>query len=295
METYYFQHKFTMNEMVIQPVHIRVEQLRLLIPSHRHSHTSYEIHYTAKGRGSVKVEGQSFLVQENTLYVTGPDISHEQVSDPDDPIIEFCLYLNCKKMKNARAGNSVIQTFLDTKFWIGQDEEQVFEEMKKLILEYREKSYAYEEMGETILRRIILLMVKSYQKDIPLIFKGKKKVQASNAEHYPLVEDAFFYDYKTLCLSELSELLHLSERQTQRFLKEHYGKTFSQKLLEARMSAALPMLLNTDFTIEKIAEEVGYSTGEHFSTAFRRFYHKPPSIYRKTYHREEKRILPEMY
>ena len=54
----------------------------------------------------------------------------------------------------------------------------------------------------------------------------------------PIIEDAFFYRYQTLTLTELAGLLNLSVRQTQRLLVSNFGKTFSQKLTDARMAAA---------------------------------------------------------
>jgi mannose-6-phosphate isomerase-like protein (cupin superfamily) len=95
MESYDLTQNFKIGCLFVSPVHIRVEQLRPVIPAHRHSHTSYEIHYTAQGSGSVTVEGVQYPVNANTLYVTGPDIEHRQISSVSDPVIEYCLYLNC--------------------------------------------------------------------------------------------------------------------------------------------------------------------------------------------------------
>lgn len=283
METYYFKQEFQIGDMLIQPVYLRLEQLHPVIAAHRHSHTSYEIHYAAQGTGRLYTDTGMYPIRKDTLFITGPDVSHEQHSDTEDPILEYCLYLNCKKTGKKKDTSSLTHTFLDTKFWIGTDSEHVFEAMQELAAEKRKHTLGKHEMAEAILRRIIILLARTYQEK-SLMEKDEMQIRAlSDAESYPLVEDAFFYNHKTLCLSDLAEILHLSERQTQRFLQEHYGMTFTQKLTAARMSKAIYQLTNTNDTIEKIAEDIGYSSGEHFATAFRRIYHQAPSIYRRNH------------
>jgi AraC-like DNA-binding protein len=92
------------------------------------------------------------------------------------------------------------------------------------------------------------------------------------------VEEAFLYEYKTITMDALSERIGLSKRQTERLLKEQYGKTFLQKRTQARMSAAL-ILLEAGKTITQVAEIVGYSSCEHFTNAFKQFYGKSPRNY----------------
>jgi AraC-like DNA-binding protein len=99
----------------------------------------------------------------------------------------------------------------------------------------------------------------------------------------PVVEDAFFYRYRTLTLEELAAVLHLSVRQTQRLLQRNFGKTFSQKLNEARIAAAAQFLLNTGLSVTEIGERTGFSSIEHFSSSFRRFTGFSPTQYRKNH------------
>ena len=103
----------------------------------------------------------------------------------------------------------------------------------------------------------------------------------TRAGFLPIIEDAFFYRYRTLTLPDLSRLLNLSARQTQRLLQQNFGRTFSQKLTEARMAAASQYLLTTELSVTEISERTGFSSIEHFSAAFRRFTGRSPRQYRK--------------
>ena len=73
----------------------------------------------------------------------------------------------------------------------------------------------------------------------------------------------------------------LFRSQTQRILQQNFGKTFSQKLMEARMAAATQFLANTDLSVTAISERLGFSSIEHFSSAFRREMGLSPRRYRQ--------------
>ena len=79
----------------------------------------------------------------------------------------------------------------------------------------------------------------------------------------------------------LADRLNLSTRQTQRLLMDHYGMNFQSKRTEAKMNAAALMLRSPDVTVTRIADELGYSSVEHFSSAFRKYYEMSASQYRK--------------
>ena len=95
-----------------------------------------------------------------------------------------------------------------------------------------------------------------------------------------IIEEYFLYEYVNLSLQDLSNRLNLSTRQTERILKEYYGKTFRQKKTEAKMSIAV-ILLRENKSISYIADTLGFSSLEHFSNTFKKYYHISPSQYRR--------------
>lgn len=278
METYEFSHSFTLGTLLISPVHVRIEALSPVIAAHRHSNTSYEIHYAARGRGTVTIDGQTRPVTADTLYITGPGVEHAQVCPKADPIVEYCLYLDCQR--TARRQDDPFALFADTAFWMGQDGGRVFPLLERLIEENRRPQPDTREMSETLLRQIIIALTRMYRQHAP----GPAASPApalTRAGFMPIIEDAFFYRYRDLTLADLAALLNLSTRQTQRVLQRHFGKTFSQKLTEARMASASQFLLTTDLSITDIGERLGFSSIEHFSAAFRQAMGCSPRQYRQ--------------
>lgn len=279
METYEFSNVFELGSLQVAPVHVRIEQLRPIIAAHTHSNTSYEIHYARQGRGTVTIDGVSRPVEADTLYITGPGVVHAQVSESASPIVEYCLYLNCRRMSNGQGDPFAL--FAETAFWMGRDEGRLLPLLEQLIRENRQMQPGAAEMSETILKQIIILLTRMYRADAGAAPGPSPAPLLTRAGFLPIIEDAFFYRYRTLTLSDLSGLLNLSTRQTQRLLRQNFGRTFSQKLTEARMAAAIQYLLNTALTVTEIGERTGFSSIEHFSAAFRRFTGLSPREYRK--------------
>lgn len=279
METYEFSHSFTLGALLIAPVHVRVEQLQPVIAAHTHSNTSYEIHYTVQGRGRVMIDGMSYPVQPDTLYITGPGIVHAQLSEQNAPILEYCLYLDCRRTHVLRG--DPFEVFAETTFWMGRDEGRLLPLLRQLIDENRHPQPDTREMSEAMLKQIIIRLTRMYRQDAAPKPQTVAVPVLTRAGLMPVIEDAFFYRYRTLTLSDLSGLLNLSPRQTQRLLQRHFGKTFSQKLTEARMAAASQFLLTSELTITEISERTGFSSIEHFSAAFKRFAGRSPRAYRQ--------------
>ena len=151
--------------------------------------------------------------------------------------------------------------------------------MQSLFYELENHDTGYRIQIATLLQQIMVAIVRNYSAAV------KETSAESNMlydNQYLIIEECFLYEYNTLTLIELSDRLGLSPRQTERLLKKHYGQTFLTKKTEAKMSAAILLLRDKTKNITDIADELGYSSIEHFSGAFKRFYHISPREYRKT-------------
>jgi len=88
-------------------------------------------------------------------------------------------------------------------------------------------------------------------------------------------------NYKNLTLNSLAEHFHYSEPHLSKLIKKCVGMNFTNLIANLRMADAEYYLVNTDLSIEKISEYVGYHSVEHFSRTFKRYYEKSPQQYKK--------------
>ena len=81
-------------------------------------------------------------------------------------------------------------------------------------------------------------------------------------------------------LKETAEKLFISARQLERRVYQLYGKSFRQRRTEIRMENAKKLLLSTNLSIEKIADNLDYDSSSSFIAAFKRFVGLTPTQYR---------------
>ena len=200
---------------------------------------------------------------------------------------EYCIYLKAEKRRRSQPvtgseadGSGQILALLEkTPFWFGQDTHNVSPLVEDLFTELENRYTGYQLQVESLLGQILIRLVRNFEEK-----KGSGAPSGSlitTDKTAVIIEDYFLYEYQNLSLEELAVKLGLGTRQTERLLQKHYGKTFLQKKTEARMSAAAILLTDSSRSITSVAEALGYSSIEHFSSAFKNYYQVSPRQYRK--------------
>ncbi|MEK0312574.1 response regulator transcription factor [Cohnella sp. 56] len=87
------------------------------------------------------------------------------------------------------------------------------------------------------------------------------------------------YAYE-LSLSLIAEDFHLNETYLSKIFKKQIGKTFSEYILEVRMTQAVKLLLQSELRLDDIAGLVGFSNASYFSNVFKKHYGCSPTAYR---------------
>lgn len=250
------------------------------IPKHSHSNNSYEIHYISSGRGTLIANMIKYDISEGMLFITGPGVEHEQISDVNDPMIEFGIYLQVEPEITPAKG-SLTDRFIKTSFFIGSVDESLYVTMKSILSELENQAFGYEFILPPLLKQLTISIIRNYEDTKPGSNPALKKASSPNDLLYLTIEEMFLYHYRDLSLTSLAETINLGTRQTERLLLKHYGKSFQKMRKDAKMSAALMLLTETSKSINEIADELGYSSSEHFSNAFRYEFKQSPLNYRK--------------
>lgn len=81
-------------------------------------------------------------------------------------------------------------------------------------------------------------------------------------------------------LPELARIVGLTEYKLKREFKEVFGTTVFGFLAEHRLERAQMLLLEREKSVSEIAYELGYSSPQHFSTAFKKRFGMPPKSVR---------------
>lgn len=252
----------------------------------RHSHNSYEIHYVQEGYGQVLIDNRVYELSPNTLYVTGPNVDHEQCPSAAYPMNEFSFYCKVDSTSDNNFDTSetkdISSIFLNTMFWIGQDSQGLKQLINRLESEIQSQYVAYNTVLKSIFENFIVSIVRNYNN--LRLSTANIPSPTLNDNRFIIIENSFLSDYRDLTLASLSQKLGLSKRQTSRILQDYYKSTFHEKKMQARMSAAMNLLQNSEMNIGQVAEATGFCSTEHFCNAFKKYYGETASFYKNKRH-----------
>ena len=85
---------------------------------------------------------------------------------------------------------------------------------------------------------------------------------------------------RELTLVEVAKHVHISPSYLSKIFKDETGTNFNEYITSIRMKKAADMLVNTDITVEAIAQAVGYNTVHYFIKKFKHTYGATPKNYR---------------
>lgn len=112
---------------------------------------------------------------------------------------------------------------------------------------------------------------------------NKKVNQYTEEDSRRLKIETFMHDNlkNKITLKDLSLYMNLSERQTERAIKEIYNKGFRELLIDLRMHLAADLLVRTNKTVEEISCDVGYTSLSGFYSTFKKTWGMSAIKYRK--------------
>jgi len=279
--------RFLLEGVVVNAVMVSYRRFTEVMPEHAHGENVYEIHMVLDGKGTVMLDKKEYSVSSGDLYVTGPGVLHEQIPGKEAFITEFGVYLQLEK---GRAGGELIQCLRQHPMWHGKGRCILLSLVGQILQEKSAKQIGSAEKMPHLLAEFLIECIRSmkYEKSIVTEEEEQMLPEESFSAHtiqeentLLVMDEVFLYEYRDITLQKLAQRLGFSARQTQRLLYRIYGKSFTQKKLEARMSAAVMLLQNSRYNITEISEQLGYSSMEHFSHAFTKYYGYVPSKVRK--------------
>ena len=135
----------------------------------------------------------------------------------------------------------------------------------------------YSEERATALATLLLTMLLEYGK------APDAKTEEPRAHHY--IQKALLYMNESyaepLTLSSVASEIHISACYLSDLFSRIVGCRFVEYLTRLRLDRARAMLRNTDRSVGDVATACGFGTVSNFTRAFRRFYGKAPSSYRR--------------
>lgn len=257
---------------------------------HRYNTGVFDIIVVVKGKLSIGEEHKQWEIGESEALILRPDLYHYGVSDcTADTIIHWIHFHTSAVWAEHESMQEYLQNLLQLK---DQYEampnhlinpisipkhscltERALAYVKELIQLADEPKAIASWKQQTVFQQLLqyLDLEQSLQQDITAI-KIAEHVAQFLKENYQL----------QLSNELLQQQFNFHPNYLARCMRKHYGVTPLEYLNKLRLDKAKKLLLNTDYSIETVAEQIGMELST-FSNSFKHKEGVSPSQYRKKY------------
>jgi len=282
--------KFQLGHLIINVLYITYQPPEPTWRVKNHTHSSHEFHFIPAGRGTLHVGHKTYDITPGCFYLTGPDVFHQQETNPAEPMSEYCINLELKQLKpKSRKSAYFIQSEVDQlihiftcrPFWFGDDAYHIADLCKQILLELEHPRLGCYTVVQNLISQMLVKAARCITGDTDPDYALPGKIV--NDRRRDIVDDFFRLELAApKSPVQLAARIGVSVRQLNRILMQYYSMTFTEKLRYHRVENAKVLLKSKPWTVKKIAEEVGYADAGYFHESFREVVGRTPNEYRRS-------------
>ena len=129
------------------------------------------------------------------------------------------------------------------------------------------------------------LLVYRYKENMRQLFNHAIEEHRDKTQKPIRLAEQYIQKYfnQPITLEQVAEAIGLSGAYLSTMFKKEKGINFIEYLIAYRIEKAKELLKETNYTVNIVAEKVGYTDGKYFSKTFSKFVGLKPTEYRKLY------------
>jgi AraC-like DNA-binding protein len=263
-----------------------------------HIHPECELNFIENAKGAQRIVGDSIeeIDEEELVLVTNPHLEHawkdyRNVSKNIHEItIQFHPDLLTDTFLNKNQMISIRQLFRHAERGVAFSRESIAKVRPLLKTLTCENDSFY-----SLIKLLIILHELSIDKGMRELSTGQF---AANVMHQHSSDESLgrMMDYlsrhysEVIRLSEVAEMVNMSESSFCRFFKQHTSKSFIDFLTDIRLGAASRALIDSSLSIAEIGYDCGFNNLSNFNRIFKKKKGVTPSEFRDNY-RKNKTII----
>ncbi|MDF2157938.1 AraC family transcriptional regulator [Algoriphagus sp. CAU 1675] len=256
-----------------------------------HFHSEYQLFIALKGRGTRFVGDHMKTFREGDMVLTGPNLPHLWRNDNE--------YFD---LNNGLETHGIVIYFPEDLMNNSVFKLEEFESIAQML---RRSELGLEITGETnqIIRKLMQEMIGlkggpqviNFFKILHIISESNEVKtivttgytntnKESEKDRMGQVYEYVMNNFKDkVSLEKAAEIANLSPSAFSRFFKSRVNKSFSEFLIDIRISHACKLLNESELNISEISYECGYFTLSNFNKQFKEKMGKTPLAYRKDF------------
>ena len=238
-----------------------------------HIHPECELNYIENAKGAQRIVGDSIeeIDEEELVLVTNPKLEHAWMDHhkTSQNIHEITIQFHSDLLTEA---------FLNKNQMISI--QQLFRRAEK---------------GVVLIKLLVILHELSLDKGMRELSTGQFAANIVSKEHNDtrlnkVVDYLNQHFSEVIRLSDVAEMMNMSEASFCRFIKQHTSKSFIDFLTDIRLGAASRALIDSSLSIAEIGYDCGFNNLSNFNRIFKKKKRLTPREFRDNY-RKNKTII----
>ena len=236
-----------------------------------HSHPQYEVHYIASGNCTLIAGERQLYCPQGHFLLLPPRCLHRIL--PDGGQVQTVSFLYAVEDGVTKD----VALPVCTEPVLIRDDFRGEQRLIHIRSELADSAAAYIEMIQGELMALLAAFARHCGSAVPTAQESEDDSRADVIGAY-LANHR--YDPDCSCVN-LAREMGISTRQVHRLCIKHFDMPFRTMLSNIRMETAAYRLENSDVSVVRLAAELGYSSVESFSGAFKRHFGEAPTDRRK--------------
>ena len=257
--------------------------------SEDHVHASLELLLCRKGSGYQFISGTAHTYLDESVFLLAPFVTHAHIGNPDSAEVRCSVRFI---LPEAAAFSGRCEPALGAALERLRREQYAFFPATQQIIAISDLLTAAvcsaESSALLVLGGLLSALFSSVFAEMTRLYSGGResaapRLRSESDSARRLIIDGFFGQSLdgSARIEDLCEQVHLSQSSLNRVIRELYGTSFKQKLIESRVAYIKYYLKYTDLPIRAVADKTGFVEDNKLSLFFKQHTGQSPTQYRQ--------------
>ncbi|WMC91825.1 AraC family transcriptional regulator [Kineothrix sp. MB12-C1] len=241
----------------------------------KHWHDSVEIFLVFEGEIDFYINTSHYGLSRGMFII----VNSNEVHSIDVPKENFTVVLQIPQEEFDKYKDEEYLLFRHTSEGYKEEDAQFVRLIRRMYTAYAEKRYGYElEVLSDYYKMLHVLMTRYRERDV-----DKERVKQSRQIEKLFKITSYIQEHfrEDMTLEHVAETFGFSPTYLSRIFKKYANVNYKTYVLNVRVEHGFKELLNTDISVNKIAENNGFPDSRSFSKAFAARFGISPDKYRR--------------
>ena len=238
----------------------------------KHWHNTVEIFLVLEGNIDFYLNSQYYSLSKGQFIL----VNSNEIHSIEAPKENYTIVLQIPQEALEEYRNDEYLLFKSTRY---EKDSELIDLIQKMYDVYSKKEYGYELEVKSFYFKLLHILIKKYkEKNVD----KERIIQNIQLEKISKITNYIQENYnKNISLEGVAEVFGFSPTYLSRIFQKYASINYKTYLLNVRVEYGFKELVNTDLSINEIAENNGFPDSRSFAKAFSKRYGVLPSTYRK--------------